>query len=219
MRHDDGQAGEALHAAEALCQLEDAGVLEERSGAGEAAAAVEGDHAAEAGHLALGQLVVGVAREAGVEDALHLRVRLQEGGDCHCVGGVLAHAQVEGLDAAHGEEAVERRLHRAHAVLEAAEARMQLVRVGDEHAAEYVRVAVDVLGHRVHHEVRAQREGPLEVGREEGVVHHHQDALARRPHRRHHGGNVDHLQQRVGRRLQPDHAQPRVLRHKAAHLR
>ena len=80
----------------------------------------------------------------------------------------------------------------------------QLVVAGHERAADDVGVPAEVLGRRVQHDVRAQRERLLQVGRGEGVVDDEPGArLARDVGDR---GDVRDAQQRVGRRLAPDDA-------------
>jgi hypothetical protein len=77
--------------------------------------------------------------------------------------------------------------------------------VGHHHrAAHHVGVAAQVLGGRVDHHVRAERQRVLQVRRGEGVVHHQQ--RARVGAQRRHGGDVHDGQQRVGGRLHPHRA-------------
>ena len=76
--------------------------------------------------------------------------------------------------------------------------------VHHQRAENQVTVATQVLGGTVHHDVRAERQRPLEVWTHEGVVDHDQrPALVRQPGD---GLDVDEFQQGVGRRLDPDHA-------------
>src|SRR6185295_7533376 len=145
-----------------------------------------------------------MTREAGVDHACDLRMLLEKGRDVHRVAAVALHPDGECLDAAQGEEGVERTRYAADGVLE--EGKLLLVSGIPQYggAADDVRVAVQVLGGRVHHDVEAELEGPLYPGRSEGVVAHGNDAALAR-HRRD-GFQVDQLEQRVGRALDPQHA-------------
>src|SRR5581483_2228218 len=77
----------------------------------------ERHHAAEVPHLARGDRVAGVARQAGVEDALDARVLLECSGDLRRVEAVLPHPHCERLDPAQDEPAVERAWYRAERLL------------------------------------------------------------------------------------------------------
>ena len=81
-------------------------------------------------------------------------------------------------------------------------ARPASVRGGDDGAEQHVAVAGQVLGHRVHDDVGAELERALEQGRGEGVVDHAEHAaLAGGGQQRRQVGD---LEQRVGRRLEPE---------------
>ena len=125
-----------------------------------------------------------------------------------CVLAVLAHPQRQRLDAAQDEPRVERAGHRAERVLQ------ELQPLGDrrvvraDEAADDVGVAADVLRRRVDDDVGAVLERALQVRRGEGVV----DDEDRADGVRGVGGraDVDHVQRRVRRRLDPDHPRPLV---------
>ena len=53
----------------------------------------------------------------------------------------------------------------------------------DGGAADHVRMAVEILGHRMHDDVEAQRQRPLHVGRGERIVGHAQNAMLARQRR------------------------------------
>ncbi len=74
---------------------------------------------------------------------------------------VRLHAQMERAQPAVHEEAVERPRNRADGVLHEPQALVPLVRLRDHDAADDVRVAAEVLGGRVHDEVRPELERPL----------------------------------------------------------
>ena len=127
----------------------------------------------------------------------------QQVGHRRRVQAVAVHAHRQGLDAPQGEEAVERAGHAARRVLEEGQAGGQGVVVDHDRAAHHVGVPAQVLGRRVHHRVGAQRDRPLQVRRGERVVHDEQGAcVAGQAGQR---GDVRDAEQRVGRRLDPDH--------------
>lgn len=105
--HGGGQLAEGLDTSEGLGQGEELDVAQESVGSGKVALDPERDHASEALLLALGKIVLGVRGQTGVDDVL------DTGGSLKCLGnglgrgGMLAHAQVEGLQTTVGEEAVE----------------------------------------------------------------------------------------------------------------
>ncbi len=118
------------------------------------------------------------------------------------------HAQRQGLHPAQGQECVERPGNRAHGVLQEAQALGQFRVLADHrNAADYIGVAVEVLGGGVHHDVETQLQRALDPGAGEGVVGHAEDApgLADAGD----GTEVGQAQQRVARGFDPDH--PRVV--------
>jgi hypothetical protein len=210
MGHDRRVIHQALHAAEALRQREHATGLEEAPRGLEPAADHEADDAAAARHLPSRERVLRMGIEPGIDHALDFRAPLQPARHGQPAGVVALHAQCQGLDAAQGEKAVEGPGHRADRVLQERELLGQSgIAHRNDHAAHHVRMAVQVLGGGVHHDVCAELQRPLAPGTGEGVVDHHQ--CTARPGLGRHGGNVDKLEHRVGRRLDPDHA--RVVLH------
>ena len=148
--------------------------------------------------------MVGVGLETGVEDALDRLVARKRRGDLQGVGALPLDAQGQRLHPAEEQPAVKWRWHRADRVLVEAQLLLQLVVAGHHGAANDVAVPADVLGRAVHDDVRAQVQRLLQVRRREGVVDAHERATAVRHLA--HGVDVDHAEQRVGRRLQPHHA-------------
>ena len=112
---------------------------------------------------------------------------------------MLLHAQRQRLDAAQNQEALEGRQNSAGGFLHQVKTLLVLRLAADKRAAQPVRVAVEKLGGRVHHDVRAQRQRALQHGRHERVVHAHLDAfgvrnLANR-------ADIGKRHQRIGRRF------------------
>ena len=100
-------------------------------------------------------------------------MRGQELGHRAAVLLVLPNAQRQRPDAAQNQEALERRHYAAGCFLDQEIALLVFGLRSDEHAAQPVRVAVEVLGGRVHHDIGAQRQRALQRRRQEGVVHAH----------------------------------------------
>ena len=113
------------------------------------------------------------------------------------------HAQRQRLEAAQRQEAVERALDGADRVLQELDALAQLGVVADDrHAADHVGMAVEILRGRVHDDVEAEFERALHLGAGEGVVGDGPDAALLRDRRD--ALEIDQLEQRIGRRLDPD---------------
>ena len=91
---------------------------------------------------------------------------------------------------------------------------LALLVADDRDAADHVGVAVEVLGRRVHDDVEAELERALHPGAREGVVGHGDEA-ARRARSAAIAREVGQLEQRIGRRLDPDHAACRAAARRA----
>ena len=93
------------------------------------------------------------------------------------------------------------------AVRQSRRSRGQIRVPGDDRAAEHVRVPGDRLGQRVHRGHRAELQRLLQQRRRDRVVHHERcpGRRGQRAERR----QVGDPQQRVGRRLRPQHARAR----------
>ena len=93
----------------------------------------------------------------------------------NAVGVVLEHADRQRLDAAGDQEAVHGRQARARRTLDEVDFLSVFRTRQDNGAAGRVAVAVEILRHRMHDDVRAQLDGPLQVRTQEGVVDHQGD--------------------------------------------
>ena len=129
-------------------------------------------------------------------DGGDFRALREEAGRREGVRLVFLHPQRQRLDAPQQQPGLERREHRAGGVLQEAETRQPFRVAVHQDAAHAVAVAVQVLRRRVHHDVRAVFQRPLEAGRGEGVVHDHRRAHAVRRLRER--GEVGDPQHRVG---------------------
>ena len=77
----------------------------------------DADHAAEVAHLAAGHVVVGMVGQAGIVNAVHLRLLGQPRGERAGVGAMPLHADRQRLDAAQHQPGIERAGHAAGGVL------------------------------------------------------------------------------------------------------
>ncbi|KAI3484019.1 hypothetical protein L1887_53034 [Cichorium endivia] len=152
-------------------------------------------------------LVTRVGWEAGVDDRLDARMRLEELSDSERRLAVRLHAERKRLEATKGKPAVKRRWDRTDAVLQKGDAVGPCLVVGDGDTHDDVAVTVEVLGDAVHDEVGAVRERVLEPGAHERVVDDNLDVLAGVGVVAHQLGNernVDDAQSGVGGRLDPN---------------
>ncbi len=114
------------------------------------------------------------------------------------------HAQGQGLQAAHGQKAVEGTGDRADSVLQEPDAFAQIrVLAHHQHAADDVGMPVQIFGRRMHDDIEAMLQRPLHPGAGEGVVADGDDSALARDGRN--GGQIDQLQQGIGGRLYPNH--------------
>src|SRR5437763_11270668 len=155
--------GKTLDAAQAFRAYEHAQPLEETARLVETAVQHERHHAAESVHLPACEGMLGVLGESGVMDAPNLRVSRQALCDGRRVLAVTRHAQMQRLETAQREKAVEWRKDRADSVLQKAQALGELVICADgDYAADHVRVSVQIFRDRVEHDVEAKFQRPLD---------------------------------------------------------
>ena len=128
---------------------------------------------------------------------------------------MLRHPQRQRLGAAQHQPRVERAEDRARGVLHEPQPLDVLVARGDDHAADAVAVAVQVLGRAVHDQVGAELDRPLDVRAGEGVVDDQPRAVPMGELGG--GGEVGQPHQRVAGRLDEQH--PRRRRERALDAR
>ena len=160
------------------------------------------DHAAEVVHLFRGDRVAGMLREPRIEGLLDAWMPFEKARQRMSALTMLAHAHSERLDSPQHEPAVHRARDGSQGLLEEQKplCDRRIVRRGE--TADDVRVSTEVLGRRVHHDVRAELQRPLQIGRRKGVVDDEERAGRMRCVRR--LLDVDDVQQRIRRRLDPD---------------
>src|SRR5688572_4656781 len=149
-----------------------------------------------------------VAGQPGIDHLRYFRMLVEERRDVHGIAAVALHAHRQRLDAAQGEERVEGAGNRADGVLQETELLLERLVPEDGRAANDIRMPVEVFRRRVHHDVEAVLQRLLDPRRGEGVVADGNDAALARD-----GGDglqVDQLEQRIGRGLDPDHFRIRL---------
>lgn len=108
---------------------------------------IDADHAAEAAHLALCQLMLRVRGKARVDDLVHRRMLLKPLRQLQRVLAMRAHPQMQRLEATLREETVERPLHTADGVLQEGHLFGQFrIVTHHHHTTDDVRMTVEVLG-------------------------------------------------------------------------
>ena len=116
------------------------------------------------------------------------------------------------------QKGVEGAGHRADGVLQKRKLLGQRLGARNAHAADDVRVTVEVFGRRMDDEIEPSFEWPLHPRQGERVVSNRQRCHALAPDRRH-GFEVDQLEQRVRGRFDPDHAGAGLAAPERAHQR
>lgn len=202
--HGGWDLAEGLNASKGLSENEEVGGLAEALGSLGSALDAEREHAtAHAVAVLLERNVaVWVRLEAWVVDRDDVWRGLEGGGNGGGVGGCLSRAEVEGLETAVGEPAVEGRWDSTNGVLEEREAGLHGVRVEGGNTHDDVGVAVDVLGDGVDDNVGTVVEWVLDVWGEEGVVDNDHDAVL--VCLLGNGTDVDETESWVGWSLDPD---------------
>src|SRR5262249_30658438 len=146
-------------------------------GARSPAAQHDRNHAAESTHLLFGELVLRVGGQPRVIEHLDVVVPVEVRGNRTRVVFVFAHAHRERLDAAQGQETVERAGNAADRILvELHDVEDRLV-TGRDKSAHRVRMAADVFRGGVHDDVDPEVERVLQVRGRKRVVHRRGDAV------------------------------------------
>ena len=154
--------------------------------------------------------MTGVSGQRGVQHGAHRSVGAQQVHDSQGVRAVALHPECQRLETALDQVAIERPGHGSDGVLQKGQPGGDAAVVGRCEAAHHVRVPGQVLGRRMHDDVRAQPERLLQPRRGEGVVDDEEGAgPMRRPSD---GVDVDDAEQGVGRCLDPDHPRGRRQR-------
>ena len=159
---------------------------------------LEAHHRTEGTLLPLGQLVLRVAGQPGVVDLVDAWLGLQPLCQCQRTGAVGLHAHTQGLQPLEEHPGIERAEGRPGGPQEAHH-RLHLGLAPGNHTAEAAALAIDVLGRRVHDDVRTELQRLLQRRRAEAVVDHQQRLVGMGNLGQ--SGDIHQLGQRVGWRL------------------
>jgi len=203
MGHEGGVLDERLNTSQTLSKSEDVQVLEHSFSVLESTLHIEGNHRARSLALLLDNVVLWVAWQTRVDDALNLGVALKELGDGHGVLHGLVDANLQRLARAHGEPRVKRIQASAHGLEHEVELVVELAVINADASGNQVRVTTNVLGDGVSDHVGAEEKWVLVDWGHEGVVDNEKCAmtLASLSNLL----DIENLQSRVGGRLKPDH--------------
>jgi len=138
----------------------------------------EGDHTTETSHLLFGSFVLRVASKTGVNDLLNLGVAFEEFSDNLGTSASSVHSDLQGLETSEGKVAVESSGSSSNSLGSEEELVSEGLVVGGEGAHNDVRVTSDVFSDGVDTDVRAQKEGALEIRGGEGVIGGSDNSLA-----------------------------------------
>jgi len=174
--HDGGVLSEGLNTSEGLSEGNDLETLEESLSGLDISLDVEGEHTSETSGLLLGDVVLGVALEAGVDDLINLGVGLEELGNSHGVGAGSLDTDFEGLGSSEGDPGVEGGEASSHGLQDEEESVVKVLVVHNHASGNNVGVTTDVLGDGVGDDISTEVEGVLVDGGEEGVVDNEEDA-------------------------------------------
>ena len=108
-------------------------------------------------HLAAGELVLRMARQAGVENAGYLRMTFEKAGDRRRCAALPIDPQLEGLEALEQQPGVERGQGRPGVPIERAEIVLDEFLRGEDRAAETAPLAVDVLRRRIDNDIGTEQ--------------------------------------------------------------
>ena len=159
-------------------------------------------HAADAfGHLCLGEFVMFVRRQAGIEHFFNGRMSFQTARDFECVLAMGVHAQSQRFDTAQHQPAVHRTCNRAGMHHHVVQRLCQFFGFGYNNAHQYVRMTAQIFGSGMEHKIATHIQRLLQIRRGKGVV----DADQRTGRFGFRGQRFDvyQTQKRVGRRFQP----------------
>src|ERR1700720_2054873 len=134
-------------------------------------------------HLATSQRVLRVRRKSRITDLPDFRMLLKPGGQGEGVGTMALHPQRQRFQTAHSQETVERTGDRANRILEKSQPLDHWREVGPiahhRDTAYDVRVAIEILGRRVDHEVESDLQWALDPGTGECVVANREKPIRR----------------------------------------
>src|SRR5690242_2923713 len=108
--------------------------------------------------------MLGMIRQSGIENALHLLMSFEEIGHLSPITVMLFHTHTERLHSTQHQPAFKRRENSTGALLHECEG-LFVFRLGaDKDSAQSIAVSIQELCSGVHHDVGAQSDRPLEIG-------------------------------------------------------
>jgi len=138
----------------------------------------EGDHTTETSHLLLGSFVLRMAGKTGVNDLLDLGVAFEEFSNDLGTSASSVHSDLQGLETSEGKVAVESSGSSSDSLGSEEELVSEGLVVGGKSTHNDVGVTSDVFSDGVDTDVRAQKEGTLEIRRGESVISGSDNSLA-----------------------------------------
>jgi len=176
--HDGGALNEGFNTSERFSQSHGLHGSQEFSGFFDFSLDEEGDHTTESSHLLLSNFVLRVAGKTRVDDSLNLGVAFEEFRDNLGTSAGSFHSDLQGLETSEGKVAVEGSGGSPDSLGSEEELVSEGNIVGGESTHNDVRVTSDVFGNGVDTDVRAQKDGALEIRRGEGVISGSDNSLA-----------------------------------------
>src|SRR5947208_1786511 len=200
--HHCGKRNQGFHASEAFGERAKLDVVQE-SARGIQRTHFEGKHRSRALLLAAGHFVLWMRLQAWIEDLFYFWMSIEMARHGNAVGIVLEHTDGQGLDAARNEEAIHGRQSRSGRALDEINFLGVLGTRQHHCSAGGVTVAVQILCHGMHNDVRAELDGTLQIRTEKGVIDRHREiTLAGQLGNRRDIGDAE---SGVGRRLDINH--------------
>jgi len=200
--HDSGTFNEGFNTSERFSQSHGLHGSQELSGFFDFSLDEEGDHTTESSHLLLSNFVLRVAGKTRVDDSLNLGVAFEEFGNDLGTSAGSFHSDLQSLKTSEGKVAVEGAGGSSNSLGSEEELISEGNIVGSKSTHNDVRVTSDVFGDGVDTDVRAQKDGALEIRGGEGVISSSDDSLALGELAD--GFNVTDLEGRVGGGFNPD---------------
>jgi len=200
--HDSGAFNEGFDTSERFSQSHGLHGSQELSGFFDFSLDEEGDHTTESSHLLLSNFVLRVAGKTRVDDSLNLGVAFEEFGNDLGTSAGSFHSDLQSLKTSEGKVAVKGAGGSSNSLGSEEELISEGNIVGSKSTHNDVRVTSDVFGDGVDTDVRAQKDGALEIRGGEGVISSSDDSLALGELAD--GFNVTDLEGRVGGGFNPD---------------
>ena len=142
-----------------------------------------------------------MGRKTGIKNPLYFRMLLKELRHSLCIALMLPHAYHKGLDTAKHQPAVEGLSAGTKSIDDKLQTCIEIFAVGEHRPANHIGMTVEILGGRMNDNIGSKLKRLLTVRRKKGVIHNGQEApgLGKQSNR----SNIDQIQQRIGRSLNP----------------